>query len=92
MYPRTTTVTRSADWWNSRLVGGSLKENLPQNEFLRTTRSYTSFVLRLKFKLIGQAGFINAGVQVRSQLIGLQTHGGGQAEAWYKEVTVEELP
>jgi len=160
------------------LVGGSLKENVPRNEFLCTTRSYTNFVLRLKFKLIGTVGFINAGVQFRSQrvpnsaemcgyqadmgdpewwgclydesrrnqvlvkpnvaevnkvlkrgewneyevrcegkrirlaingqqtvdhtepddsipqfgLIGLQIHGGGQAEAWYKEITVEELP
>src|SRR5262249_29488500 len=48
-------------------VGGSLEQKVPRNEFLRTTRSYTNFVLRLKFKLVGRAGFINGGVQVRSQ-------------------------
>lgn len=160
-------------------VGGSLKAQVPQNEFLCTARSYTNFVLRLKFKLIGSEGFVNAGIQVRSQrvanppnevsgyqidmgdpewwgciydesrrnkviaksniaevnkvlkrndwneynirgegkrlrvwlngyqtadytepedsipqhgLIGLQIHGGAKAEAWYKEITLEELP
>ena len=50
-------------------VGGSLKEKVPRNEFLATTRSYTNFVLRLKFKLVGVpgSGFINGGVQIRSQ-------------------------
>lgn len=49
------------------IVGGSMMTKVPQNEFLTTERSYTNFVLRLKFKLIGKSGFINAGVQVRSQ-------------------------
>ena len=50
-------------------VGGSLKEKVPRNEFLRTKRSYTNFVLRVKFKLVGTpaGGFINGGVQIRSQ-------------------------
>ena len=48
-------------------VGGSLKEKVPRNEFLATTRSYTNFVLRLKFKLAGTSGFINGGVQFRSR-------------------------
>jgi 3-keto-disaccharide hydrolase len=50
-------------------VGGSLREKIPQNEFLRTTRGYTNFILRLKVKLLGTpaGGFINGGVQVRSQ-------------------------
>lgn len=48
-------------------VGGSLKANVPRNEFLRTTRAFTNFVLTLKFKLTGTSGFINAGVQIRSQ-------------------------
>lgn len=160
------------------LVGGSLKTEVPHNDFLCTTRAYTNFVLRLKFRLRGTAGFINAGVQFRSQrvpndvecrgyqadlgnpewwgclydesrrnqvlaksdltklnavlrrgewneytircegrrlrlwindcptvdytepdaaipehgLIGLQIHGGGRAEAAYKDLTVEELP
>ena len=52
-------------------VGGSLQEKVPQNEFICTQRSYTNFMLRLKFKLVGTAagGFINGGVQVRSKHI-----------------------
>lgn len=160
------------------IVGGSLKTKVPHNEFLATTRRYTNFVLRLKFKLLGTEGFVNAGIQVRSEridkpayemrgyqadmgdgwwgslydesrrntvlakadpaviekiikrqdwndyeircegkrvrlsingqqtvdytepddslpqfgLIAVQIHGGGVAEAWYKDITVEELP
>jgi hypothetical protein len=48
-------------------VGGSLEQNVPHNEFLRTTRPFTNFVLRLKVKLMGKSGFINGGIQVRSQ-------------------------
>ena len=49
------------------IVGGSLTERVPQNEFLCTTRSFGDFVLRLRFKLVGSEGFINGGVQFRSQ-------------------------
>jgi hypothetical protein len=52
---------------NGAFVGGSLTQNVPRNEFLCTQRSYTNFVLRLKFKLTGKSGFINGGVQFRSQ-------------------------
>lgn len=51
------------------LVGGSLTETVPHNEFLATTRSYSDFVLKLKFKLLGDEGFINSGVQFHSQRI-----------------------
>lgn len=51
------------------LVGGSLERTVPQNEFLATTHSFTNFVLRLEFRLLGQEGFVNAGVQVRSQRV-----------------------
>lgn len=51
------------------LVGGSLVERVPHNEFLATTREFSDFVLRLQFKLLGDEGFINAGVQVRSQRV-----------------------
>jgi hypothetical protein len=51
------------------IVGGSLKETVPQNEFLASTGSYTNFVLRLKFKLTGAEGFVNSGVQIRSQRV-----------------------
>ena len=161
-------------------TGGSLAAKVPRNEFLRTKRGYTNFVLRVKFKIIGTpaGGFINGGVQVRSEpaknppnemvgyqcdigegwwgalydesrrnkvlikpdpqavakaikkddwnqyvircegkrirtsingvdmidytepddslpqfgLIGLQIHGGGPAVAFYKDITIEELP
>ena len=159
-------------------VGGSLEVQVPHNEFLRTQRSYTNFVLRLQFRLLGSEGFVNAGVQVRSSpvenppyelsgyqcdmgdgwwgalydesrrnkvlvkpdeeavkkavktgewnnylircegkrirswingvamidyvepddsiprhgIIGLQIHGGGKGEAWYKDIRIEELP
>jgi Domain of Unknown Function (DUF1080) len=48
------------------IVGGSLVDTVLQNDFLCTTREYGNFVLRLKFKLIG-SGFVNGGVQFRSQ-------------------------
>ena len=51
------------------LVGGSLAESVPTNQFLATTKSYTNFDLKLKFKLIGKEGFINAGIQFRSTRI-----------------------
>jgi len=50
------------------IVGGTMDAKIPRNEFLCTTRNYTNFVLRLKFKLLGgpQA---NAGVQFRTKRI-----------------------
>jgi hypothetical protein len=48
------------------LVGGSLTEKVPHNEFLSTTKSYGNYVLKLKFKLTGKDGFINGGVQFHS--------------------------
>jgi len=69
------------------LVGGSLTTTVPRNEFLATTASYTNFVLRLKFKLTGSEGFVNGGVQIRSQrvpndseMIGYQADIG---EGWF---------
>jgi len=52
---------------NGALAGGSLTETVPRNDFLCTTRSFGNFILRLKFKLEGTEGFINGGVQFRSQ-------------------------
>jgi hypothetical protein len=160
-------------------VGGSLATTVPRNEFVATKQSYTNFVLRLKFKLLGTEGFVNGGVQIRSERtktppnemagyqvdigepewwgciydesrrnkvvaksdivaikkslklgdwntyeiraegkrvrawingvpavdytepddsivqhgrVGFQVHGGGKAEAWYKDITIEILP
>lgn len=51
------------------IVGGSLTDTVPHNEFLCTTRSFDNFILKLRFKLEGHEGFINAGVQFRSQRV-----------------------
>ena len=53
------------------IVGGSLTRKVPRNQFLATTRSYGDFVLRVKFKLLGdpRKGFVNSGVQFRSQRV-----------------------
>jgi hypothetical protein len=56
------------------IVGGSLEETVPRNDFLCTTRAYSDFVLRLKFKLVGSEGFINGGVQFRSQRLTKPAH------------------
>ena len=52
---------------NGAFVGGSLVAKVPRNEFLRSEKSYTNFILKLKFKLAGTNGFVNGGVQIRSQ-------------------------
>jgi hypothetical protein len=51
---------------NNSLVGGSLKDTVPHNEFLCTAESFNDFELTLQFKLVG-TGFVNAGVQFHSQ-------------------------
>src|SRR6185503_93500 len=49
------------------IVAGTMDTKIPRNEFLCTTRNYTNFVLRLKFKLVGKGA--NAGVQLRTKRI-----------------------
>lgn len=51
------------------IVGGSLEENVPRNEFLCTTKTYTDFELKVKFKLQGDRKTANAGVQFRTKRI-----------------------
>lgn len=51
------------------IQGGSLQTTVPRNEFVATTRSFTNFVLRAKFKLEGTDGFVNSGIQFRSQRV-----------------------
>ena len=46
------------------IVGGDLVNKVKQNEFLRSTKQYADFELRLQFKLIGDKA--NAGVQIRT--------------------------
>jgi hypothetical protein len=50
-------------------AAGDGKAKIPHNEFLKTERSFTNFVLRAKFKLVGTNGFVNGGVQIRSTLV-----------------------
>lgn len=51
------------------IVGGTLKEAIPRNEFLCTTREYSDFELRLRVKLLGDPKTANAGIQIRSRRI-----------------------
>ncbi|HVX10135.1 MAG TPA: DUF1080 domain-containing protein [Pirellulales bacterium] len=67
------------------VVAGNMKEKVPRNEFLCTTKEYGDFELRLKFKVLGQGA--NAGVQIRSrripdhhEMIGYQADLG---QGWY---------
>lgn len=69
---------KSLDGWEGNLdvflvrdaaiVGGSLQQNVPRNEFLTTKREYDNYELRLQFKLLG-GDKANAGIQIRSQRI-----------------------
>lgn len=47
-------------------AGGSLQETVPHNEFLRTRKEYSNYILKVRFKLTGSEGFINTGVQFHS--------------------------
>ncbi|WP_304236578.1 DUF1080 domain-containing protein [Jiulongibacter sediminis] len=51
---------------NGELIGGSLTETVPHNEFLCITKTYNDFILNLEIKLTGDEGFINSGIQFRS--------------------------
>ncbi|HWB03512.1 MAG TPA: PVC-type heme-binding CxxCH protein [Verrucomicrobiales bacterium] len=48
------------------VTGGSLTENVKENDFLATQKDYGNYILRLKIKLTGNGGFINSGIQMRS--------------------------
>jgi hypothetical protein len=68
-------------------VGGALAATVAHNDFICTRRNYTNFVLKVKFKLVGKSGFINGGVQFRSQRVPGFEVGGYQADmgdpAWW---------
>src|SRR5262249_29067026 len=51
------------------IVGGSLDEVVPRNEFLCTKQSFGDFELKVKFKLVGDRAKANAGVQFRTKRI-----------------------
>jgi hypothetical protein len=50
------------------ITAGSLDKAAPRNEFLATTREFTNFDLRVKFKIQGTEA-LNAGVQFRTKRI-----------------------
>ncbi|WP_080054583.1 3-keto-disaccharide hydrolase [Spirosoma aerolatum] len=52
---------------NGTIAAGHPDRMVPHNDFLCTTRSYANFILRLKVRLTGTKGFVNAGVQFRSK-------------------------
>jgi len=68
---------KTLDSWNGNLksfrvesgaiVGGTLKEKIPRNEFLTHKSEFKDFELRLQFKVLGKGA--NAGVQIRSRRI-----------------------
>src|SRR5215213_4068645 len=51
------------------IVGGSLTDAVPRNEFLCTTKTYGDFELKVTFKLTGDKAKANAGVQFRTKRI-----------------------
>ncbi len=68
------TISADHEWWSVQdgiLTGGSigLKEKVPHNTFLSTKKSYADFELTLKIRIRGSEGFVNSGVQIRSQRV-----------------------
>jgi hypothetical protein len=78
---------------DGEIVAGSLARRQERNDFLCTTKRYANFDLRLKIKLMGTEGFVNSGIQFRSEripnnheLIGYQADfGKGYDGALYDE-------
>jgi hypothetical protein len=54
---------------NGEIVAGDVRKQQPRNEFLATVKRYENFELRLKIKLTGTEGFVNAGIQFRTERI-----------------------
>jgi|GEM_PF-158127 len=54
---------------NGEIVAGSLDKKQQKNDFLCTTKRYGNFELRLKIRLTGTEGFVNSGIQFRSERI-----------------------
>jgi hypothetical protein len=49
------------------ITGGTPGVAQPVNEFLASAREFSDFVLRFQIKLVGTEGFVNSGMQIRSQ-------------------------
>ena len=54
---------------DGQIIGGSLEKRQQRNDFLCTTKRYQNFDLHLKIKLAGTEGFVNSGIQFRSERI-----------------------
>lgn len=57
-------------WWrveDGMITGGSLTEAIPFNTFLSSAGRYGDFELKFKIRLIKGDGFMNSGMQVRSE-------------------------
>lgn len=76
------------------IVGGSLEQTVPNNDFLVTEREYGDFILTLKIKLTGTEGFVNSGIQFHSQRLSAPAYemegyqadwGGGYWASLYDE-------
>jgi hypothetical protein len=72
------------------ISGGSLTEQVARNEFLATQKSYANFDLRLKIKISGTEGFINSGIQIRSQRVPNDSEMAGYqcdaGEGWWGKI------
>jgi hypothetical protein len=71
---------RSLDGWegdtaatwsvaDGTITAGDVAKTQPRNEFLATRKRYKDFDLRLKIRLEGSEGFVNAGIQFRTERI-----------------------
>jgi putative membrane-bound dehydrogenase-like protein len=76
------------------ITGGSLTEQIARNDFLATAKSYGNFELRLKIRITGTSGFVNSGIQIRSQrakkvgeMVGYQVDAG---DGWWGKLYDEE--
>lgn len=66
------TVDSDARWWKAAdgmMVGGSLEEHVPHNTFLSTKERFKNFELTFKIRIRGGGGFINSGIQIRSERV-----------------------
>ena len=73
-------------WWkveDGMIIGGSLTEQVPFNTFISSVKGYENFEISYQLRLIKGEGFMNSGMQIRSQrsdkdseMIGYQVDAG----------------
>ncbi len=62
----------NTNYWrveDGAIVAGRLERKQPHNDFLATKKEFGNFELRLQYKIEGSNGFVNGGVQFRSQRV-----------------------